>query len=66
MVKGYLQRPSQYNYLMGLLYNVDDGVMENLPPDVLTRGLEMLSGMKSSVYDPDTPTYRQEMIGEHK
>ena len=40
--------------------------MDNLPPDVLTQGIVMIKLFKSSIYDPDTPNYHQEMLSEHR
>lgn len=66
MVTKLGKNPGFYEYLMGLLMNSDHGIMDNLPEDVLVRGLGMMSGFKSGAYDPDTPTMSQAMRGEHR
>ena len=43
----------------------DTGLMEDLPFDSLSRGLMMMNGYKSTIYDPDTPNYSQEMFGKY-
>jgi len=48
---------------MALLMDLEHGTQENMPVDVLTRGLNMLGGFKSGIVDPDTPNMRQAMQG---
>ena len=57
---------SNYEYIMSLLYDSEYGSMDNLPPDVLTQVMVMIKSFKSSIYDPDTPNYHQEMVSEHR
>ena len=57
---------TNYEYIMDLLYESEYGSMDNIPPDVLTQGLSMIRSFKSSIYDPDTPNYHQEMVSEHR
>lgn len=57
---------TNYRYLMALCYNTDNGLIDTLPHDVLTRGLHFLNGFKSEVYDPDSSRYHQAMQGNHR
>ena len=50
---------------MALLMDGDTGLMEDLPFDSLSRGLMMMNGYKSTIYDPDTPNYSQAMSGKY-
>ena len=65
MVRNIKKFVNSYSYLMSLLMDGDTGLMEDLPFDSLSRGLMMMNGYKSTIYDPDTPNYSQEMSGKY-
>ena len=50
---------TNYEYIMDLLYESENGSMDNLPPDVLTQGMGMIKSFKSSIYYPNTTNYHQ-------
>ena len=56
MVRKLGQDPSYYNTQMAMLMDLESGAQDNVPADVLGRGLGMMGGFKSSTFDPDTPT----------
>ena len=60
------EEASWYDILMAHMTDVETGAIENLPVDVLTRGLKRMYGYKSDIYDPDTPTMTQAMGGPHR
>ena len=66
VIRNMIKNPSFHNYLMGLLLDPEEGLMDNLPVDTLRHGLYMLNGCKSSVFDADTPNMSQAMRGPHR
>ena len=55
-----------YSYLMAHMTDVETGGVDNMPADIISRGMECIQGYKSNIYDPDTPTMGQAMGGPHR